>query len=110
MAACVRCGGSGSLLQYLKVDGGRCFRCGGSGIDPKEAGVLKEEKVHKEMVIAGRKVVLTTKKDPDGRFLGYSVFIEGTNQGVTCKNIQEANTAFDNLKQQVLPANTKKAL
>ncbi len=108
--ACVRCGGSGSLMQYLKVDGGRCFRCGGSGVDPKEIGVFTEKQVHKETVIAGRKVVLTTKKDPDGRFLGYSVFIQGTNQEVTCKNIKEASAAFDNLKKQVLSANTGKAL
>lgn len=103
--ACVRCGGTGTLMQYMLVDGGRCFRCGGSGVDPKESGIFNEKIVHKETVIAGRKVVLTTKKDPNGRFMGYNVYVEGAaTQGVTCRNIKDANDAFSNLKKQVKAA------
>lgn len=102
--ACVRCGGTGTLLQFIKVDGGRCFRCGGSGVDPKESGIFNEKTVHKETVIAGRKVVLTTKKDTQGRFMEYNVYVEGATQGVTCRNIKDANDAFGNLKRQVKAA------
>ena len=99
--ACIRCGGTGILMQYIKVDGGKCFRCNGSGVDPREINLIREEKIHREKVINGKKVVLTTKRDLTGRFIGYNIYIEGMlNQGVVCKNIKEANTAFKAFKQQ----------
>lgn len=97
---CVRCGGTGVLLQHLKVDGGTCFRCGGSGIDPKEMKLLKDD-VYKEKIIGGRKVMIKVRKDSNGRFAGYSVTADGVPFGVTCSNIKEATNAFDRLANQL---------
>jgi len=99
--ACVRCGGSGVLLEYIFHHGGVCFRCSGSGTDPQELNLIESKKIHKETIVAGKKVILTTKRDLHGRFMGYSVFIEGQLQHVNCKNIKKANTAFKKVVEQV---------
>lgn len=98
--ACLRCGGTGVLVEYSHHQGGICFRCRGSGRDPNSTNLFKPDKVHKEITIAGRKVVLTTRKDLKGRFMGYCVYVEGQQQ-VNCRNFKEANETFKKVAQQV---------
>lgn len=108
---CVRCGGAGTILQYIKVRDGVCFRCNGSGAEPGELGILTPTKIHKETIIDGIKLVLTTKKDPHGRFMGYEVYVAGTvNLSLrrTYRNIKEAGNALNNLKKQVQAAKKDK--
>ena len=98
--ACKRCGGTGMLVEYSYHQGGVCFRCGGSGRDPNSSNLVKPDKVHKEIIISGRKVVLTTRKDLKGRFMGYCVFVEGQQQ-VNCRNFKEANETFRKITRQL---------
>ncbi len=98
--ACTRCGGSGKMLEHIHHEGGVCFRCKGSGVDPKQTNPVRSGKIHKETVIAGKKVVLTTIRDPRGRFKEYNVYVEGSNYVVRSKNIKEANTAYQTLKKR----------
>ncbi len=98
--ACVRCGGIGVLAEYSYHEGGVCFRCGGSGRDPNSSNLIKPEKIHKEITISGKKVVLTTRKDLNGRFIGYCAYVEGQQQ-INCRNFKEANETFKKLAQQV---------
>lgn len=95
------------LSRYKKVEGGRCFRCSGSGVDPKELLSLANPiKTHWETTIAGRKVVLTAKRDPNGRFEGYHVYIDGiVPQGRIFQDIRKASTEFKALKEQLRAAN-----
>ena len=37
---CPRCGGTGTIPQYNRVDGGRCWECGGNG-KRKEAKIYR---------------------------------------------------------------------
>ena len=97
--ACTRCGGTGIIAEYAYYQGGRCFRCGGSGNDPQKKQLLEPAEVYRETVVAGRKVVLTTSKDLQGRFLGYVVYVDGSFQSsVTCRDFKGAVEAFRKLK------------
>lgn len=96
---CTRCGGTGIIAVYLHVEGGVCFRCRGSGKDPRsfEPGLFPPGDLYREKVVGNTKIVLVTRKDLSGRFLGYSVSVGGQPFGATFQKFKEAKAAFEDL-------------
>ncbi len=108
--ACIRCGGSGVLAEYIHVEGGTCFRCGGSGIDLNESKLGKSKEIKKVKIINGRKIVLKPKLDAQGRFLCYRVYVEGKHE-VNCKKYKEADIEYKKfIVQEQEEKNLKKQL
>ena len=95
---CTRCGGTGVIVAYLHVQGGICFRCRGSGEDPKRSKLLWPKEIYLEKRAGDKKIVLRVKKDLSGRFLGYSVYVEGAPLGASSfQKFKEAKKAFEEL-------------
>lgn len=95
--ACTRCGGTGTILKYLHVENGICFQCQGTGVDSKNTAFWEKREVYREKNVGGTKVILATQKDLHGRFIGYSVYVEGRLTGDTFQKYKDAMKAFDEL-------------
>lgn len=93
MGVCSKCGGSGNIPEFHKVQGGVCFTCNGSG----RVGV-DGNRINKHTQIGGTKIGITEKHVGErGHRSEFYVTIEdgsGQKKSYRCNSYREANQIY----------------